>query len=291
MNIHYVFDINSLAIFTFFIMAPFFTFFVPKSETDRVAPYIKKLDRYYPSFVDSINVTGPMIKEKYHKSNSKFFGIDLDELVMFDIETVDILDPLVVLTVDTNRKMKMQEWKCVYNFLQKVFGSLEVDYELEEEMIKIVPKPVVAESQMLIDKTVEVSGSTEYGFRYEVIDGDICVCEIIKPYTDLPYTTIIRNYSERGFLPVFTALYVCQSWGVTNLDHGFMYKLWEYLNMSAKYGELDLEKLLKDDIEKCKQGFPEPEVYRASIEGVSQIWSRKNKRLTDDERTNKFIKL
>ena len=272
-------------------MAPFFTFFVDKDKTDTVSPYIKKLDRYYPAFVDSVNITGPLIKDRYFKANAKFFGLDLGELVMYNVDTVDLLDPLVVLTMDTGVKMKAADWKTVFNFLQRVFGSLEVDYELEQEMLKIVPKPIVPDTQMLVDSTTDITDSTEYGFRHEVIDGDICVCEIVKPYTDLPYAVVIREFSSQGFLPVFTALYVCQSWGVTNLDHGFLYKLWDYLKMTADHGSLDLEKRLNVEIEKCKAGKPEPEVYRSTIEGVSQIWSRKQKRISDEDRSNKFIRL
>lgn len=249
------------------------------------------LDAHYPSFLDAVNTSPPLMKKKFDGANAKFFGFDCDELVMFELDTVDIIRPLVVLTVDTNRRMKRSEWLTVYKFLRDLFNSVEIDYELQSAMLKIVPKvATLANLAESISKDV-TDRSTDYEFRYENIDGDICVCEITKPFTDLPYTVVIREYSKNGLLPLFTAPYVAQSWGVTNLDHAFLYKLWEYLAMDEKFGSLDLEKRLQNEIEACKNGKPEPEVYRADLETVISNWSKKQKRLEEAERSNKFIKI
>ena len=94
--------------------------------------------------------------------------------------------------------------------------------------------------------------------------------EIRKPNTDLPYTTVIRNYSERGHRDFFPSLYVCNSWGVSRDDLPFLSYIWTQLEME---GEFDMDLMLKEATEKCypsSGAIPdaEPEVYRRNIQDV-----------------------
>jgi hypothetical protein len=267
-------------------MAPFFTFFIDKKETDYAAPFIKKLDTYYPSFVDSVYFTPLDIKSRYAGANAKFFGYDCSEFVMFDLETVDVIEPLVGLTMDTFTKMSRKNWMTVYKFLKLVFEDGDPDMT---EIIELVPVPEPLPEKVLLTKSVEPvkAERKDYGFDYEIED-NICYCQIEKPYTDNPYTVVIRDFETKGFVPLFTDLYVCQSWGVTSLDHGFLYKLWQYLDLP---GDLDLENRLKHEIELCKNGKQEPEVYRLNIADVKHQLSRKKKRHCEPVEHNKFVRL
>lgn len=254
-------------------MAPFFTFFVDKEKSHPVAPYIKTLDKYYPSFVDS-DIEPLKLKKKYDGSNTKFFAFDLGELVMYDLETVDLIPPLVAISMDSFTKMSNKNWITIFKFLKQVFAG-DVEYDIEEETKKLVPKPIPQPEKIILHKSIEAPKELpqEYNFNFEIVD-DICFAEIVKPYTDRPYTCVIRNFDQTGFEPLFTAVYVSQSWGVTNHDHLFLVKLWKYLNMD---GELNLEERLKNEIELCKNGKPEPELYRAPIYEVKSLLSKKNK--------------
>lgn len=256
-------------------MAPSFTFFVDKKDTQYAAPYIKKLDPYYPSFVDGVYIEPIMMKRRYDGAVAKFFAFDCGEFIMFDLETVDMIEPLVVVTMDSYTTMNRKSWMTIFKFLRAVFTGESVD-DYKEDMWQLIPKPMKMDEKMQLAKEAEQPKELpqEYGFEH-LLEDDIAYCEIVKPHTDNPYTCVIRNYSEVGFEPLFTALYVCQSWGVTSLDYAFLEKLWVYLNMP---GPMDLENRLKREIELCKAGKPEPEVYRLNIVDTKDQMSRKKKR-------------
>jgi hypothetical protein len=97
--------------------------------------------------------------------------------------------------------------------------------------------------------------------------------EIWKPNTDLPYTSVVRKYSERGHKAFFPTLYICNSWGVSRHDLPFLSFIWKQLGMKD---EFDMDQMLKEATEKCYPSSngeveAEPEVYRRSIEDVLLI--------------------
>lgn len=271
-------------------MAPFFTLFNDvkrKVQTLHVAETLKK---YYPIFVDGVNLDPLLMKEKYDGCNGKFFAADGEDWLMYDLETVDLIPPSFLLTFDTNRKVTKQEWKLVRKWVQSIFEG-ELDDDTRRAMEELVPKPKEPEEIVTISKQIEpkaVPEQRDYMFRY-VVDEDLdrCLLEVIKPYTDRPYTSVIREYSKKGFLPFFTSLYVCTSWGVCSKDHQFLQQVWHYLKMQEKHGDLDLERRLKEDVEKClpREGHvpeAEPEVYRLTIEEVRALWCSRLKRASDE---------
>jgi hypothetical protein len=226
------------------------------------------------------------MKQRYAGANAKFFAFDYDEFIMFDLETVDLIEPLITLTVDSFTKMNRKKWLVVHKFLQTVFEDQVPD---TTEIELIVPIQPLLPEKIILSKSVEPvkEPRTEYDFNY-LVEENVCYCEIEKPYTDKPYTIVIRDFETKGFVPLFTDLYVCQSWGVCNLDHAFLQKLWMYLNMP---GDLDLENRLANEIELCKNGKPEPEVYRLNIADTKDQLSRKVKRRGGSVEHNKFIRL
>ena len=113
---------------------------------------------------------------------------------------------------------------------------------------------------------------------------DMGFFQIDKPFTDRPYTTIIRSFKEQGYLPVFTSLYIDSSWGL-GPDNSFLAELWVHLGMNASTGLFDLDSRINDHIRRCSpdNGVPEaePEVYRISIEELKNQMTNKNKRYTE----------
>jgi hypothetical protein len=268
-------------------MAPFFTFFVDKAESDRCAPYIMKLDKYYPSFADGIYVSPADMKKRYDGANAKFFAYDCGVLVMFDLDTVTEIEPLVTLTMDKSTKMSRASWLVVYKFLNAVFNG---EFPETEEMYKLVPPIEPQQERIQLHKSADPPKElpNDYSFAYEVVN-DIAFCQITKPHTDRPYTAVIRDFGIVGFEPMFTAMYVATSWGVCNHDHAFLERLWHYLDMP---GPLDLEKRLGIEIMKCQQGKPEPELYRADISQVKEKLQNKQKRRDiENADPSKFIRL
>jgi hypothetical protein len=268
-------------------MAPFFTFFVDKKDSGRCAPYIKKLDEYYPSFADGVYISPPDMKKRYQGSNAKFFAMDFQDLIMFDLDTVSEIEPLMAVTMDSFTKMNNDKWCVIYKFLKAVFEEEYINLEDIHKLIPPVPTPA-EKIQLLKSKEIPKDQNKEYGFAYSV-ENNIAYCQVMKPYTDLPYTVVIRDFDTVGFEPLFTALYAASSWGVCNHDHVFLTKLWAYLNM---YGDLDLENRLAAEIKKCQEGKPEPEVYRLDISGVKEQLSLKHKRRNViDVDPSKFIRI
>lgn len=268
-------------------MAPFFTFFVDKTESQRCAPYIKKLDKYYPSFADGVYISPAEMKRKYQNANAKFFAFDFNDLIMFDLDTVSEIEPLLTLTMDKTTRMNNDNWIVVFKFLKAVFNDEYVD---TDEIRKLIPPAITPEEKFQLSKEIEASKqlSDDYSFSYTV-DDNIAYCQITKPFTDWPYTAVIRDFDKNGLEPLFTAMYVSTSWGVCSQDHVFLSKLWKYLGME---GELDMEKRLAAEIEKCKNGKPEPELYRLDIMGVKEQLSTKQKRRDiSSADPSKFIKL
>jgi hypothetical protein len=270
-------------------MAPFFTFFVDKKNTGYAAPFISKLDRYYPSFVDAVYVSPSEMKHRYAGANAKFFAFDCEELVMFDLESVDLIEPLMNITMDSFTRMSRPAWIVVFKFLKALYTTNDMPDDVLQSMNELFPPPKIIVEKTQLSKSTEPPKDpvTEYAFNFRHED-DVCFCEISKPYTDNPYTVVIRNFGLLGFEPLFTALYVCQSWGVSSMDHTFLVQLWKHLKLP---GELDLENRLKLEIEKCKNGKPEPEVYRLDISGVKEQLSRKKKRTDELNDYSKFVRL
>lgn len=100
--------------------------------------------------------------------------------------------------------------------------------------------PTDADDEMSMD--VETDGDTVvndyYDFReYHLKDRNVALFEITKPFTDLPYTLVLRDFDHTGYLPLFSGFYIEMSWGVSPKDDEYLRFLWKKLGME---GECDL---------------------------------------------------
>lgn len=255
-------------------MAPFFTIFCDKKSTPEQTEIVKTLEKYYLCFIDSENQTHE-IKRKYQNSNHRFFGLDRNKWLMYTLEVVESIPPAFVLTFDVGENITKQNWKLAYDFVKTIFSD-SPDEHLIQEMAKLVPTATMVEKLTVAPAKDAVKLNNEYMFSHHIDkEKDMCICQIDKPFTDKPYTCVIENFSKEDFLPMFTAYYVCQSWGVCSKDHVFLVHLWKHLEMAQKHGALDLEKRLRQNIEECKNGRPEPRVYRMNIKEVLALFEEK----------------
>lgn len=244
-------------------MAPFFTLFAHTPSTERDAELLKAIEKYYLVFIDS-EIDLEIIRRKYAKSNHRFFGKDAwEDWVMYEIDLIDKIEPLLVVTFDVGTEVT--EWDLVLKFVSTLDN---VDSQVLEDMYKLIPKALPNETLTVAPLSNPSKQNNEYMFSHFIDkEKDICICEIYKPFTDLPYTTVIEQFSVVDFVPMFTSLFICSSWGVSAKDIMFLRHLWNHLDMK---GEFDLENRLKKVVEECNAGAPEPRVYRETLDQVKE---------------------
>jgi hypothetical protein len=251
-------------------MAPFFTVFCNKQATKEQTENVRVLEKYYSVFIDS-ELDPVIIKSKYKSSNHKVFRKYLDDWLMYDVELVESFKPAFVLTFDKDADTPDSYWETALQFVQTVFSE-SPDNEIVDKMYVIVPKAPIAEKLSVVPTKNAEKQNNEYMFSHWMdTTKDVCICQIDKPFTDRPYTCVIDNFSEVDFVPMFTAFYICASWGVCPQDSIFLVHLWNHLDMKARYGSIDLEKRLRERIEECEKGAEEPRVYRECIQSVRDL--------------------
>lgn len=249
-------------------MAPFFTVFVNPTRTEESAHILEILGKSYTCLVDSflgLPFTDETILQKYGKING--FNFIKDDVWMVGRDGVRFC-----LSFDVDQEIDHHE-----EFITKWINATMVgDTSLDEEMFQIVERPTKVD-EIAHEPETPVKQCDHYTFRFEGM-GDMCLVEIGKPFTDRPYTCCIKSFAEQGFLPVFTNLFVDQSWGVCAADIQFLTSLWKHLDME---GELDLENRLEKATKDCyfqKDGdavvMPnaEPVVYRKCIEELKTMF-------------------
>lgn len=262
-------------------MPPAITCFVDPKNPHKMTSIIRKLRNYFEVYIDSINLDPILIKAKFASSTHRFFSHDCGELIMYEYEIVDMIFPEFVVTTD---KITKQEWKTFFNFMKKIFEEDQVDQMLIDQ-VKDLVQQVVPQKADKVETSIGVVQELPKAYSYdcEIDNGrNICFCQITKPFTDRPYTTVIRNFSEQGLKPLFTSLFIDSTWGFSH-DVEFLVQLWSHLGLIYEFGELDLDKELKQRTESCypKEGQvpeKEPEVYRMSIEELKEQFTKRNKR-------------
>lgn len=243
-------------------MAPFFTVLCHNPSTSEETELVVLLEKVYNVFIDS-ELDPIIINRKYEESNARFFGKEDEEWKMYTVEKVAEIPPFVVITFDIDTEVSDEEWDILFTFIKTLDN---VDDEILEATKKLIPVAQPNEKLTVAPLRLSAKQNNEYMFSHFIDQQkDICICEIYKPFTELPYTCVIENFSVVDFLPLFTSLFVCSSWGVSPKDIMFLKHLWNHLDMK---GEFDLENRLKKVVEECKAGAPEPRVYRETLEDV-----------------------
>lgn len=176
-----------------------------------------------------------------------------------------------VVTFNDLDKSDLNIWIGINHWVHVIVFNAQVRSESFQELDEKIQRPyiekVIVEEEIMEQDHPTVPDS--YGFRFKQIpERNVCIYEVLKPYTDLPYTAVVRNWQDHKHF--FSSLFVCKSWGVANTDLLFLKEAWNFLGMA---GECDLEKMVKDRVESCfpREGYVpecEPEVYRRSLEQV-----------------------
>lgn len=124
------------------------------------------------------------------------------------------------------------------------------------------------------DIVVSDAAAASYTFVKEHIKSnyyDVLLVEITKPGVELPFTTVIRDFREVGYLPIFTNFFISKEFGTCAADIEFLRGVWAHLAME---GHFDIDSLLRKATSACLPNgedaivLSEPIVYRRHLDTV-----------------------
>lgn len=241
---------------------------------------LKKLfELGFSPMVDSIHTDSyTWFKNNVKPVSHKLFSFEEDAVLFYEVDELDpkmIFVPEFLIYFNQDSEIPISHWVCIRFWLQYILfdNSVETDFVLRGQELMVPPTTSVSNS---IDVPMTKTGNDYYSFKKEWIKvDDIMLYEVQKPFTDLPYTSVLRNFSLKGVRPFFTSLYVCSSWGVSRHDLVFLKELWVH-EFNLDIEEFNIDLMLKEATEAC---YPqpgmipelEPEVYRRDIEHVKQV--------------------
>lgn len=269
-----------------------FIVFVSKPNTLDESKIVKTFhDLGYVTFVDGI-----------HKNDYEWFArnvvvgrlfiYDGDEVYMFEKEKLtpqmDFTPDFVVLFHE-DAQVSLEQWDAIHLYVQQHLTDDIIDMTNTMKVHELLGKPTAQKVELKDVDMAPVNDHYEFDCKY-LDEEDIMLYQVMKPFTDLPYTSVTRNFKKKGHVPFFTDLFICQSWGVARSDIAFLKRMWEYLKMD---GEFNLDALMKAATEKCYPSEdnipePEPEVYRRNLDDVIKILNEKKSRVVRNIPT--FIK-
>lgn len=192
--------------------------------------------------------------------------------------TVDDLDndmDKIDLMIAFNQELELDsvQWGLISTW---VCGLNPYCEDIQVSELELLEKPVVAPVVQTIKNTDLLGEEPEivnypdcYGFR-QIFKDDVAFYEITKPNTDRPYTTYVEGYQHK-VKDLFSNFFISTSWGVSPADVAFLKELWKWKMMDTRE-EFDCENLLKERIDRCRNGEPEPKVYRKTIEDVMEMY-------------------
>lgn len=272
-------------------MAPNFTFF---SESKAPVKLLANLQKFYGEvFVDGLTTTVMQLEPRYRGVNGYFFHFDIQDNLRIERNSLSYYNPdfesdfspkmpHLLLSFDKDKCLTEDDGRLVERFLH---AMLDERNHVPEEFFELVPKPTKIIGLQTKGVEPEAELIPDYSFDYKVDTSvDIAFCQVCKPYTDRPYTLVIRNFSDRGLKSFFSGIFASTSWGVSSHDYVFLNRLWMFLDMEKDYGKLDLEELLKDHVQRCTDGSEmEPEVYRLGYKTVIANFEKSRERKRKSE--------
>lgn len=243
------------------------TVFVDPENTEKQKDILRILQPLYEPLVDSVHLTIDYLKEKFQCPHRFCFVSEFLSSCVAD--ELDQIRPDFCITYQT--ELEDKQWIQICRYLESLFfPSMNISGEIILEVQKLLP-PKRVEKPLVAPEQVIVNHQEFYNLVLrEIKDRDVMLVQVDKPFCDLPYTVVIRNYSEKGLKSFFTDLFICQSWGVCRKDYEFLHQVWKHWGME---GNLDLDPMLLEATQRCfpqegVQPEPEPEVYRRSIDEV-----------------------
>ncbi|MEG3883813.1 hypothetical protein QT971_06335 [Microcoleus sp. herbarium19] len=246
------------------------TIFVDQPATPKQVNLIKGFDAHHlPTLVDGVNGTCPEYLKNHFTGNSRFLLVS----EFISLATVEELvsTPDIAISFNDDTLIEETDWICIYRYLEVILLGLshpEFIIETGKKLLNVFVSPALLQSPPIVEKLVDVEHYQLSTFLMK--EQDTMLIQVEKPFCDLPYTVVIKKYSQRGIRSFFTDLFIAASWGVSRRDYAFLERAWEYFDIQEEY---NIEKMLLEATQRC---FPqegeapeaEPVVYRRPIENV-----------------------
>lgn len=246
------------------------TVFTDKPVSSKQKGIVEILSNKFVVMVDAIHGKDKEWLQLNYGVNHRFFFLSefLSMCVKDDLEGIA---PDFAISFNDSDEVSARDWVCIERYIESLFvPSIRHPEHVIQKANELLDQYFI-EQKSLDDPEVEAKPDQAYELRLEhVPDQDCVLIQVDKPYCDLPYTVVIRNYGEKGLKSFFTDLFIIQSWGVSRQDIAFLKHAWDHFEME---GDFDLDFMLLEATKRC---FPsegcqpdeEPEVYRRPIEEV-----------------------
>lgn len=202
--------------------------FVNETPTDLQQHLLIELNRLgYAPMVDAVHTNSyEWFKNNVESCPHKMFVANTEkkELLFYQIDQLDkdiMFAPDVIVYFNEDYVCSPSSWLAIkmwFHFI--LFKSDETELvRVGKSLMKKPYKETIGAVEM---KREPEEKNRFYSFRYHHLEeDDIMLFEVCKPFTDLPYTSVIRSFSLVGPKPFFPSLYICTSWGVSRYDLPF----------------------------------------------------------------------
>lgn len=251
--------------------------FVNKPPTTKQANIVKAIQTTFPVLVDAVHQNDLNYMQN-NFDNARFFFLS-EFLSMCTKDELAQIAPDFVINFNMNFEVTEKQWVSISRLFENLifteFNHPEEIVAPAKELLNefVIPAPITLPPEI---PNIETKEHYEL-YTKHVEDRDVMLIQVEKPFCDLPYTVVIREFSKKGFVSFFTDLFICDSWGVSRKDYEFLEQVWKHWDM---HGEYNLDKMLHEATKRCfpqegEQPQAEPEVYRRPIENVLETFKRR----------------
>ncbi len=257
--------------------------YVDTPVTTKQSEMVVLLQKHYPCMVDAVHHNDMDYFKRNYKCNYRLFHLSefLSSCLVENLEYA----PDFGICFSEKMTVTEKDWICIERYIETLFFPDTKVAPVITQNAKDLLDFAKVQEPLNVPEDWEIPLNSYYALESMHIENqDICIIQVEKPFCDLPYTVVIRNYSRKGLRSFFTDLFICNSWGVATKDYLFLKNLWGHWGME---GELNLDQMLLEATQRCfpdedveiektpkgtvkfkKLADTEPEVYRKPMKDV-----------------------
>lgn len=251
--------------------------YVDKPPTNKQVGIIKAIQQHFPVLVDGVHQKDvDYLKKNF--INARFFFVS-EFVSMCAPDELYVVAPDFVVSFNDDFDVSEKDWISISRYFENLILP---DFKHPEEIMAIAKtllEQFITPAPLTVPPEAEAPDMKQHYELYTKLidDRDVMLIQVEKPFCDLPYTVVIREFSKKGFRSFFTDLFICDSWGVSRKDYEFLKQVWDYWEMKGDY---DLDQMLHEATKRCfpsegAQPDAEPEVYRRPIENVLETFKKR----------------
>jgi hypothetical protein len=270
----------------FFYMGIHIIVYVDKPPTNKQVNIVKAIQTTFPVLVDAIHQNDLEYLQK-NFTNARFFFLS-EFISMCTPEELADVSPDFVISFNDDFEVTDKQWVSISRYFENLILPEATHPELIVGAAQELLHQFISPAPITLPPEIPPTDTKEHYeiYTHHVQDRDIMLIQVEKPFCDLPYTVVIRDFSNKGLTSFFTDLFICDSWGVSRKDYEFLQQLWLHWKME---GEYNLDKMLHEATKRCfpqenQQPEAEPEVYRRPIENVLETFRKREEGAVVKER-------